>query len=373
MNKLPQETISHIMLHISDIHTIKLARLTCKALYNAHPIEKLIGVDKITGAWLLSLETPQRWLKPDMRQPDFTVCVHDRVITMYSHTDNSRTKTESHQPLSRKYVFPSVDNHRCIITMKTGACTLSIMHNLDEDEDEVVVSNHNDSISAFCEMPSLLYMATADGIIYTLDLQQDTQGICNQFLTNHNTPLVQLDFQPLKQQPDEPLVINKFSTLDGKTFVYLVNADTIAVFSPREPPVLIKADAPILDFWIINNQAIVCWVKPNTMRLLYVQAKRFVTTAVIPVPETAAIHITPALCSTWFLDHSKRLFRTGANFPHTKQLVLTLPKSAAFFRKRANKLHHLLKESRAANALLAMRLEYTQSQYETLKSKVGFQ
>ena len=368
MNKLPAETISHIMHLLGDTAAVKLARLTCKAICNAYPIEKLIGVDRETAQWLLSPVQPQRWLKPDMRQLDFTVCVHDRVITMYTHFDHERIKSESHQPLSKKYVFPSIEEHRCIITIKANVCTLSIMHNMDEDENEVIISDNGDSVCAFCEQPGLLYMTTHDGAIFCLVLDQSMAGICSDFVQKQAQVYKRIDFQPVFARFGHSIAINKFATIDGETFVYLINSNTIATFKPHAAPAFTTSPETILDFWIINDDAIVCWMESGVLRLLF--GNRFVAAASVAVQNTAVIHITPSLRSVWLLDTSKRLFRTGANLEIGKHFSAARPTRSIALKKKVAKLHIKLKEARAANTLLALKLECVQTQYNTLRSRL---
>ena len=352
------------MCLLKDTASIKLARLTCKALYNAYPIEKLIGLDKETAKWLLSPAQPQRWLKPDMRQLDFTVCVHDRVITMYTHFDHERVKSESHQPLSKKHAFPSIDEHRCILTIKANVCTLSIMHSMAEDEDEVIISDNGDGVCSFCELPGLLYMTTHDGTIYCLDLDQGMAGICSDFLHKQHHVYKKLDFSRI----DDPIAINKFATIDGETFVYLINSTTLVTFTQDHTPVFTTAPDAVLDFWMINNDAIVCWTEKAVLRLVF--RNRFVATVPIPVENIAVIHLTPSLRSVWLLDTSKRLYRTGSNLA-TNSVFTARPSSSTVYKRKVAKLHLKLKEARAANTLMALKLECVQSQYHALLSQMN--
>jgi hypothetical protein len=289
---------------------------------------------------------------------------------MYTHFDHERIKSESHQPLSKKYVFPSIEDHRCIITIKASMCTLSIMHNMDEDENEVIISDNGDNVSAFCEQPGLLYMTTNDGTIYCLVLEQPMAGICSDFIQKHAQVYTTLDFQPMLAHFSHTFTINKFATVDGETFVYLVNSNTIVTFKPRTPPAFVTTPDVILDFWIINNDAIVCWTEKGTLRLLF--DNRFVATVPITVENTAVIHITPLLRGIWLLDTSKRLFRTGSTLTigqcptaarHTTRTIT--------IKKKVARLHLKLKEARAANTLLALKLECVQTQYNALLSKTN--
>ena len=355
------------MCLLNDTASIKLARLSCKAICNAYPIEKLIGLDRDTAKWLLSPAQPQRWLKPDMRQLDFTVCVHDRVITVYTHFDHERVKSESHQPLSKKYAFPSIDEHRCIVTIKGSVCTLSIMHSMAEDEDEVTISDNGDGVCSFCELPGLLYMATHDGTIYCLDLDQSMAGICSDFV--HKQVHKKLDFQPVLSRIDDALTINKFTTNDGETFAYLFNANTLVTFAQDQAPVFTTAPDAILDFWVINNEAIVCWTERAVLRLLF--RNRFVATVSIPVENVAVIHVIPSLRSVWLLDTSKRLYRTGYGLTIGKRLLADRPTRSLACKRKLAKLNLKLKEARAANTLLALKLECVQLQYHALLSQIN--
>ena len=369
MNCLPPETIAHILSFLTDTRSKLLARGSCRALHAASPVEKILGISKETAEWLLSNTPPERWLKPAMRNPDFTVCVHERSITVYTRNGLTRTKTESHQPLSKRYAFPTIEDHRCIITVNRESATLSIMHNLDEDEDEIIVKDHGHGVCAFCELPGIMYMATRAGVIYSLDLDQSMHDVCKEFLEKHTQlqtgAAMVFDFRGIVEEYGENLEINKVSTLDGLAFTYLINYELLVHCMPGETPIVIESHSEIKDFWLITATAAVCWLEDGSIRLLSFDLRGFTATVPItwPNPETSVIHVSPDLKSIWVLDHGMRLFCIGGKKP-TGAIAARPTKSADFYRCKSNRLTRKLRETKALNILLTVKLEATQEKLD---------
>ena len=375
MNTLSADTLAHIISHIKDTRCILAVRGTCKNLLAACPLDKIIGIDKKTAEWLLTNNPPERWLKPAMRGEKFTVCIHERSITIYTQDGPFRNKSESHHPLAKKYMFPTVQDHRCILAISRDGsiCTLSIMHIMDEDEDEKVVSDAGDGVCAFCEMPGTVFMATAGGVVYSLSLHQPPAGICHDFKTKkdqiQNKTAKHFDFDSVNRQCPEPIHITKISTNDGSNFIYLLNQTTIVQCTPNQPPVVIKSDRTIKDFWIIHRDAIVCWVDDGGLKLLHIPSRCFVATLPLQCDSAVVIHIMPSLQSVWLLDNSMRLHRSGGAMIPRQTTDQTQVKTLTFYRNRSSKLVRKLREVRMANSQMAMRLEALQAQYDALNTK----
>lgn len=370
LTSFPADTIAHILSFVTDTPTLLIARSVSRALRNGVPVNRLIGIDKATAEWLLTNIAPERWLKASMRHTDFTVCVHDNSITTYVRDDSTRTRTESHQPLSTRYAFPNIEDHRCVVTTDLihDTCTLSIMHNLDEDEDELIVTDSGDGVCAFCELPGVLYMATANGTVYSLDLDQPVRDIANEF-RNKRAQTTARAFNLADAIAHTPYQITKMATTDGKAFTFLVNDELMVHCDQDKPPVIVyhDADEEIKDFWLLERDVAVCWFTNNRLLLLSFPMQRF--TAVVsprwPVTNTTAIHITPVLKSIWILDDRQRLYRVGAPTP-VAPVAMKPEKSADFYRCKSNRLMRKLREANARNLVLTIKLEAMQARFNDI-------
>ena len=377
MNKLSADLVVHIVSFVNPTESRRIARATCRILRNALPIEKLIGINKETAEWLLANTAPERWLKPSMRHEDFTVCAHARCITIFLRSGTTRVKNESHQPLSKHYAFPTLDDHRCILSFNRDnvTSTLSIMHNLDEDEDELIVTDRGDEISAFCELPGTMYLATTEGVVFSLDMDQPTKDISKDFMDKvsqiQDGTAMLMDFERLHAEQDE-VVINKMSTTDGITFTFLINSNLIVHCKPSTPPLIIESEMEIKDFWPVTPTAIVCWLDDDTLQLMSFTLRRFTASVPISWPntETSVIHITPELKSIWVLDYGMRMFRFGAPCSMPAQITPEkgTTKSAEYYRSKSNRLIEKLRKQKARNAMLTIRLEAIQDKMNLMQA-----
>lgn len=363
MNTLPPDSLTCITNSLStDTNCLIAMRSTCKFLWHAIPIEKILGVNKETAKWLLQSNQPQRWLKTCMRNSTFTLCVHEKSITIYIQNDFGKVKTESHQPLGKRYAFPNIEDHRCMISLdhdNTAVCTLSLMHQLDEDEDEIVVSDAGDGVCAFCELPGVVYMATQAGVVYSLDLDQSMQEICNDFIHKRKQLKTSTakDFK-FPRILSDTIHINKMHTVDGLGFTFLINTNIIIHCNSKSEHRLIRSHNVIKDFWSINTTSILCWLDNNTLRILNLTTGHF--TATVPINmslENCVIHTTPSLECIWILDPCMRLFRYGHDNNNAQPRISTPNKSAEHYRAKSMRLMYKLKEARANNALLSTQIQ----------------
>jgi hypothetical protein len=229
---------------------------------------------------------------------------------------------------------------------------------MDEDEDEIVVSDAGDGVCAFCELPGVVYMATQAGVVYSLDLDQSMQEICNDFIHKRKqlSTNAAKDFNfPRILCHEDTILVNKMSTVDGLGFTFLINADTI-VHCKNSEHRLIQPHGGIKDFWPIDATSILCWLGNNTLRVLNLTTGHF--TATVPIDmclENCVIHVTPSLGCIWILDPCMRLFRYGHD--NAQPRISTPNKSAEHYRAKSMRLMYKLKEARANNALLSTQIQ----------------
>ena len=302
MQSLPSEAIDHIVAALNP-SALLLARRVCKTMHAAIPIERVLGINKAAARWLLQARPPQRWLRSN--EDSFTVCVHDGSIAVYmQHDDLWRVKTESHQPLASKRrhtsIFPSIRNHHCIVSHDEHTATLAITI-ATRDEGEIVLSDAGDGAWAFCEVPGTVYMVSGAGVVYSLNMDQDVEGICRDF-ANRRVVASIVDRKKLLAG------IAKMETVDGKSFTFFTNTALLHRTASGQE---IAIAAAIKDFWLVTSTAAVCWMRDDgTFRLAHLPSGRFTATVPLP-PNPAVVHATPALGCMWVLDERKRLFRVS--------------------------------------------------------------